>query len=64
MTPTTSQVSDAITCSIKQEYDQQLKEKKEKRTLLETLSCRRKKDREWLFIKRKEKKGIFRYLVS
>ena len=29
---------------------------KEKRTLLETLSHRRKKDREWLFIKRKRKK--------
>ena len=32
---------------------------KEKRTLLETLFCRRKKDRKWLFIKRKEKNGTF-----
>ena len=41
------------------------KKEKEKRTLLETLSCRRKKHREWLFIKRKEKiKNIFRDLVS
>ena len=35
---------------------------KEKRTLLETLSHRRKLDREWLFIKRKEKKGHFQGL--
>ena len=38
--------------------------KKEKGTLLETLSRRRKKDREWLFVKRKEKKYFFRDLVS
>ena len=32
---------------------------KEKRTLLEILSHRRKKDRECLYIKKKKKKGTF-----
>ena len=35
---------------------------KEKRTLLETLFCRRKGDREWIFIKRKRKKEHFQGL--
>ena len=33
---------------------------KEKRTLLETLSRRRKKDREWLFINEKKKRAFLR----
>ena len=63
MTPITTQISDAITCSIEREKTTD-KEKKKKITLLETFSCRGKKDSECLFIKRKGKKGYFRDLVS
>ena len=43
-------------------HKEKRKEKKRKRTLSLTLPRRRKKDREWLFIK--EKKDIFRDLIS
>ena len=51
MTQTTTQVSDAALLRGKTTDKER---EKEQRRLLDTLSCRRNKDREWLFILKKE----------